>query len=125
MLDELIPAQNNSYALGLKLKVPQHEVESIHSDSTCSKPRDRLLRVIIEFLKQAQPVPTWKVIVDALRSPAVDLPQLANRVEAAHLSVSTSSHDVAMDKNGMIMKSSIMIAIQYGIKISISLNPLH
>ena len=49
-----------------------------------SEPRDRLLQVLIEFKKQVDPRPTWRAIVTALRSPAVNLPRLAMRVEAAH-----------------------------------------
>ena len=83
MLEELLPAQNKSYEMGLKLKLPQHEVESIHS--AYSKPRSRLLHILIGFANQAEPRPTWGVIVEALRSPAVNLPALAAGVEAAHL----------------------------------------
>ena len=56
-------------------------------ESICEKysePRDRLLQVIIKFTKQVEPKPIWRAIVTALRSPAVNLPQLAMRVEAAH-----------------------------------------
>ena len=75
-------AKNQAYLLGLRLKLPLHIVEGICD--TQSEPRDRLLQVIIEFLKQVQPRPTWRAIVDALRSPAVNLQHLAMRVEAAH-----------------------------------------
>ena len=84
-------AQNQSYALGLKLKLPPHVVEAIHS--TYLQPRDRLLQVLIEFTKQIDPRPTWRAIVAALRSPAVNLPQLAMRVEAAHFPYPTASHE--------------------------------
>ena len=84
VLEEILEAQNQSYALGLKLKVPLHIVEGIHS--TYSQPRDRLILILIDFTVQVDPRPTWRAIVDALRSPAVNLPQLAMRVEAAHLS---------------------------------------
>ena len=82
VLEELLPAQNKSYELGLKLKLRQLEVDSIHS--IYSKPRSRLLHVLIEFTNQTEPRPTWRVIVEALRSPAVNLPVLARRVEAVH-----------------------------------------
>ena len=81
-LEELLPAQNKSYELGLKLKLPHHEVESIHS--VYSKPQSRLLHILIGFTNQTEPRPTWRVILEALRSPAVNLPALARRVEAAH-----------------------------------------
>ena len=89
VLEELLPAQNKSYELGLKLKLPHHVVEAIHD--TYSKPRSRLLHVIIEFTKQIEPRPTWRVIVKALRSRVVDLPALANTVEAAHFLVPVRS----------------------------------
>ena len=95
ILDELLVAQNQSYELGLRLKIPQHEVEGIHS--TYSKPRSRLLQVLIEFTKQVEPRPTWMVIIDALRSPAVNLPHLARRVEEAHFPSSKPKWRVAMD----------------------------
>ena len=88
VLEELLDAQNQSYVLGLKLKIPLADVDAIHG--SYSSPRDRLLQVIIAFLKQEQTGPTWRVIVDALRNPAVNLPALAKRVEAAHFPDPTS-----------------------------------
>ena len=82
IFEELLPAQNKSYVLGLKLKLQQYKVEAIHS--RYQNPQDRLLHVIIAFLRQMEPRPTWRVIVKALRSRAINLPDLARRVEAAH-----------------------------------------
>ena len=92
VLEELLPAKNHSHMLGLKLGLPLHDVEGIQSNY--HDPRDRLLKVISEFLKQEQTGPTWRVIVDALRSPVVNLPALAKRVEAAHFPDSISTRDV-------------------------------
>ena len=61
---------------------------------TYTNPRDHLLHILIAFFKGVKPRPTWRVIVDALRSPAVDLPALAKRVEAAHFPDPTSTRDV-------------------------------
>ncbi|CAI8051472.1 hypothetical protein GBAR_LOCUS28177, partial [Geodia barretti] len=82
VLEELLPAQNQSFELGLKLNLEPHQVEGIHS--TYSEPAKRLLRVVMMFLNQVEPRPTWRVIVDALKSPVVNLRQLAVAVEAAH-----------------------------------------
>ncbi|CAI8024815.1 hypothetical protein GBAR_LOCUS14380, partial [Geodia barretti] len=82
VLEELLPAQNESYELGLRLNLKPHDVKSIHA--TVSVPRKRLLQIVLEFLNQVEPRPTWRVIVDALKSPAVNLPQLAMTLEAAH-----------------------------------------
>ena len=84
-------AQNRSYVLGLKLQLPLHVVDSICEKY--SEPRDRLLQVIIEFTKQVEPKPTWRAIVDALRSPAVNLPQLAMKVEVKHFPDPTAARD--------------------------------
>lgn len=82
LLEELLSAQNQSYVLGLKLQLPLHIVEGICKDHL--QPRDRLLQVLIEFTKQIDPRPTWRVIVEALKSPAVNLPRLGKIVEAVH-----------------------------------------
>ena len=92
VLEEIVEAQNQSYPLGLKLKLPLHVVEDICEKH--SQPRDRLLQVLIEFTKQVDPRPTWRAIVAALRSSAVNLPQLAMRVEAAHFPDPTASREV-------------------------------
>ena len=91
VLEEILEAQNQSYVLGLKLKLPLHVVDGICESH--SKPRDRLLQVLIEFTKQVEPKPTWSAIVAALRSPAVNLPQLAMRVEAEHFPDPTAARD--------------------------------
>ena len=88
ILDELVEAQNHSYRLGLKL-LPTYKVEAIHRQY--QDPEDRLLHIFLAFTKQIQPRPTWRVIVEALRSPSVNLPTLAARVEAAHFH---ETHDV-------------------------------
>ena len=82
LLEQLQPVQNKTYELGLKLKLPDYVVENIHK--SVSNPQMRLLAVLIEFRKQREPRPTRRVIMDALRSPAVNLPQLASEVETAH-----------------------------------------
>ena len=86
VLDEIIEAQNQSYVIGLKLKLPEYKVESIHSRYT--DPCKRLLQVLIEFTKQIEPKPTWRVIVDVLKSPSVNLTHLAREVERKHCPVS-------------------------------------
>jgi hypothetical protein len=79
--EELLPAQNKSFTIGLQLKLPHHEVEAIHC--TYPRPADSLLHVIITFLERTIN-PTWRVIVAALRSPAVNLQALARRLEKDH-----------------------------------------
>ena len=98
VVEEILPAQNKSYQLGLKLKLQQHEVDAINS--TFREPSDRLLHIIIKFLEGTEPRPTWRVIIDALRSPLVDLPALASKLEAVHFPDSTSTGGVPTETTG-------------------------
>ena len=99
ILEELLEAQNQSFMLGLGLNLRLHEVEAIHA--RYSDPRERLLHIIIVFLRQAQLRPTWRVIVEALRNPIVNLPALARRVEAAHFPDPTATRDMVAETTGM------------------------
>ena len=62
----------------------------------------RLLYIIIAFLRQAEPRPTWRVIVGALRRPIVNLTALARRVEAAHFSDLAATRDVVPGKSSSV-----------------------
>ena len=84
VVEEMLEAENHSQFIGLKLKVPQHVVDGILK--THSKPRNQLFDVIVEYLKQVEPRPTWRAIADALRSPLVNLPHLAKKIEDEHCS---------------------------------------
>ena len=79
---DIITAQTKSEQLGRVLKVPIHTVESIIQQD--SKSEDRLLHVIDAFVKQVEPTPTWRVILDALRNPLVNLPRVAEDIEKKH-----------------------------------------
>ena len=105
MLEELLPAQNKSYELGLKLKLPQHVVEAIHSKEL--SPNKYLLKILIKFLQTnvERPRQTWSVIVEALKSPAVDLPVLARRIEAAHFPDTTATSDVVAETTSMSLSA--------------------
>ena len=74
------------------MNVKPRDVEAIQT--TYQQPKDRLLQVIIAFLQQAEPRPTWRSIVDALKSPVVGLTALARRVEAAHFPHPTATHEL-------------------------------
>ena len=94
VLDALFPAMSKSFVLGLVLGLPTHEVECIHS--SFSDPKERLLRIIIAYLKTTQP--TWGAIVNALRRPGMNMHALADEVEAAYLSHLISSHGLEIER---------------------------
>ena len=79
VLEEILEVKNKSFQFGLKLRLETHIVESIHKQY--SDPEERLLYILIEVLKQVEPCPTWKLIIDALRSPTINFPQLADKLE--------------------------------------------
>ena len=105
VLEELLPAQTQSYLLGMKLKLETHEIEAIHMKYL--DPRDRLLHIILAFLRRAEPRPTWRVIVDALRHPAVNLTALAERVEAAHFPDPTATRPPPQATGESVIRQSI------------------
>ena len=90
--------QNSAHLLGLMLNVKPHDVEAIQNKY--QDPRDRLYHIIIAFLRQAEPRPTWRVIVGALRSRTVNLTALAERVEAAHFPDLAATRDVVPENTG-------------------------
>ena len=90
---------------GVRLNLPVDEVESICA--MFSDPRDRLLRIILVFLRRAEPRPTWKVIVGALRSPIVNLTALARRIEIAHFPNFTATRDVVPENTGKSLSTDL------------------
>ena len=82
------------------MNVKPRDVEAIQA--TYQQPKDRLLHIIIAFLRQTEPRPTWRAIVDALKSPVVGLTDLARRVEAAHFPDPNSTRDVVTETSGML-----------------------
>lgn len=90
VLSEIVEAENHSEVIGLKLKLPQNVVETIHSQHT--QPRDRLFHILTKFFEQVEPTrePTpasWRLVTDVLSSPPVNLPELAKRLEDKIVSV--------------------------------------
>ena len=75
-------AVDHAVVLGVMLRLKPFELEAI--SKMFQDPKERLYRIILTFLRQVEPPPTWRAIVDALRSKAVNLIALAKRVEAAH-----------------------------------------
>ena len=112
MLEELLEAQYESYNLGLKLKLPVDVVDSIHERYELPSQRpQRLLRILIHFLRQTEPRPTWRVVVDALRSPLVSLHALAKKVEAAHIPDPSATRGILLCKYKVIRYYKILCTL--------------
>ena len=91
IVEELTEAQNSAVLLGFMFGIKPSEVEAIQV--MYHNPKERLYQIILAFLRQAEPPPTWRAIVNALRSKPVNLIALAKRVEAAHFPDPTASRD--------------------------------
>ena len=91
ILEELTEAQNCANLLGFMFGIKPVEVDAICK--MYQNPKERLCQIILAFLRQAEPPPTWRAIVNALRSNAVNLTALAKRVEVAHFPDPTASRD--------------------------------
>ena len=79
VLEKILPAKNSSRPFGLKLGLLPHEGDAIHSKH--SDPQEQLFQVLLAFTNQTEPRPTWRAIIDALKSPVVKLPALAETLE--------------------------------------------
>jgi hypothetical protein len=83
IVKKLAPAHTQSFVLGLQFNLPLQEVQAIHSEYLDI--HVRFLQIILAFLKQQNPKPTWRVIIKGLRSRTVNLPGLADELEAFSL----------------------------------------
>ena len=91
ILEELTEALGQAIVLGVMLSIKPVELEAI--SKMYHDPKERFYQIILAFLRQAEPLPTWRAIINALKSPIVNLTALAKRVEAAHFPDPTASRD--------------------------------
>ena len=85
LCNTLNPVASNCFALGLQLGVEYPQICTIENDYRKSK--DQLREIISQRLKQDSPL-TWHDIITALRSPAVNHPDLARFIESQYISPS-------------------------------------
>ena len=76
---EILDVQTKSDLFGRVLKLPAATVECIHLQY--GDPKDRLFHIIDELVKQVEPLPTWRVILEALRNPLIGQHRLAQEIE--------------------------------------------
>ena len=82
LFEEIKEAKNRSFAIGFQLKIPFQNIRQINDSQS------RLCQVLIEYSKLQTPRPTRRGIADALKSKLVDLPHLAEKIEAMRYSTS-------------------------------------
>ena len=79
---EIFDVRTKSDKFGRVLKLPKATVDCIYQQN--SDPQDRLFAVLDEFVKQVEPPPTWRVIVEALRHPMIGQHRLAQEIETKY-----------------------------------------
>ena len=74
----LLGVKRKWYCIGLELNLQVDTLENIqHEDSDDSK---CLRKMLIIWLKQINPVPSWEALVSALKGQTVEEPQLAEQI---------------------------------------------
>ena len=79
---EVLEVQTKSKTFGRVLGLPKVTVDSIHQQN--SDPQECLFGVLDEFVKQVEPPPTWRVILEALRNPLIGQHRLARDIESKY-----------------------------------------
>ena len=91
VLEGVLDAAAQWYNLGLKLKVRTTTLDSIQEDFTATQHR---LREMLKAWLNTGDNPSWKTLIDALRSPVVGASQLAAALETKYCSVERTDLDV-------------------------------
>ena len=90
VLEETLSSSTKWYKIGLQLKVPVAKLDGIRKEFTDQE--DCLCEMLKEWLKGAADTePSWRVLVEALRSQTVRETQLADQMEAKHCQSERSS----------------------------------
>ena len=82
VVGDILEVQTKSEEFGRVLKIPKSTVDAIHQQY--GDPKLRLLHVLDEFVKQVEPPPTWRVILEALRHPLIGHSRLAQEIESKY-----------------------------------------
>ena len=77
---ELLPVQTKSMLLGRLVGLPTATIDVI-LDQNKNDLEKQLFWIIEEFVKQTEPRPTWRVILNALRNPLLRKDHLAREIE--------------------------------------------
>ena len=78
--EEVFDARAKWYDIGVNLEVPVGTLNSIRAQY--HDPQDCLREMLMVWLKTIDPQPTWKALVNALRSRVVGEAKLADELEA-------------------------------------------
>ena len=91
VLEGVVDAAAQWYNLGLKLKVKTATLDSIQEDFTATQHR---LREMLKAWLNTGDNPSWKTLIDALKSPLVGASQLAAVLETEYTPVERTEPDI-------------------------------
>ena len=80
----LYPVKIKWREIGLQLKLQPAELQAILRDPNFPDEGLRLMHVLTLWLQNADPLPTWPVIIEALRSQSVNSTRIAEDVRARY-----------------------------------------
>ena len=76
---EIYEARAKWYDIGIELEIPTGTLKSIKS--MYGSPADCLVEMLDTWLKQVDPKPSWRLLIDALEQPTVGEERLAERLK--------------------------------------------
>ena len=87
--EELFHVRPDTYELGLALQLSQDVLQTIMTEN--QKPHGQILRITEVFLKRKDPKPTWRAIIEALKTPAVNRSKMAQQIQEKYCRVADES----------------------------------
>ena len=93
IVEKIIGVQAKSELLGRRLKVQSYRVDSILQQY--KDPQNQLFHIIDEFVRQVEPKPTWRTILEALGGPLIREASLAQEIQKNLFPDDTSSGAVS------------------------------
>ena len=105
VLEGVLDAAAQWYNLGLKLKVRTTTLDSIQEDFTATQHR---LREMLKAWLNTGDNPSWKTLIDALRSPVVGASQLAAALVTKYCSVERTDLDVGGHPETVFLSSPVL-----------------
>ena len=88
--NEILFAAAKWYDIGLELGMTADYLDTIKKAT--NDPQDCLRELLRRWLSGVDPLPSWKALIAALRTPAVNYPALASEIEQKHSSKAAGIH---------------------------------
>ena len=80
--NELNEVRDMWFSLGVQLEVPLGDLRAIRTQF--SNPADCLIEMLSYWLTMTAPPPTWQRVVDALNSPSIAKPNIADKIRGTY-----------------------------------------